>query len=130
MDTTAENKMGEILRASLDGIRDFTKTDTFLGTAIETASGVTVIPVSKISVGFATGGVDYHTRRSTASQNFGGGGGSGISINPVGFLTVGPDASVQLIPVSVSASANTVEELIGFLQKAPDWISKIKESLQ
>ena len=122
--------MGDILRASLEGIRDFTKTDTFLGTAIETASGVTVIPVSKITLGFATGGVDYNTRRTATSQNFGGGGGSGISVNPIGFLTVGPNAEVQLIPVHTAASADTVEEVLRFLDRAPDWIAKIKNSLQ
>ncbi len=130
MDTMSDNKMSEILRASLDGIRDFTKTDTFLGTAIETKSGVTVIPVSKITVAFATGGVDYNSKRSSSSQNFGGGGGSGINVNPIGFLTVGPDASVQLIPIDSRSSGNTVQEVINFLQKAPDWIAKIKQSFQ
>lgn len=130
MDSISDNKMGEILRASLDGIRDFTKTDTFLGTAIETKSGVTVIPVSKITVAFATGGVDYNSKRSSSSQNFGGGGGSGINVNPIGFLTVGPNADVQLIPVNASASGNTVQEVLNFLEKAPDWISKIKQSFQ
>ena len=74
--------------------------------------------------------MDYNTRRAAASQNFGGGGGSGISVNPIGFLTVGPNAEVQLIPVHTAASADTVEEVLRFLDRAPDWIAKIKNSLQ
>lgn len=130
MDTTAENKMGDILRASLDGIRDITNTNTFLGKAIETASGVTVIPVSKITIAFATGGVDYGNRRTSNTQSFGGGGGSGINVNPIGFLTVGPDASVQLISVDPHAAANATKEVIDFLSHAPEWVTKIKDSFK
>ena len=124
----AENKMSEILRASLDGIRDFTRGEAFLGSAIETASGVTVIPVSKVSIGFATGGVDYTGRKNSLSQNFGGGGGSGISLSPIAFLTVGPDASVQLIPITQTQSESTLSKLISLIEDAPELIDKIKAS--
>ena len=124
----ADNKMSEIIRASIDGIRNFATTDTFIGSAIETSSGVTVIPVSRVSIGFATGGVDYSGRKNTAAQNFGGGGGSGISLSPIAFLTVGPDASVQLIPVAPSQSESNLAKLIDLVEGAPDLIDKIKSS--
>ena len=124
----SDNKMSEIIRASLDGIRDFTRGEAFIGSAIETSSGVTVIPVSRVSIGFATGGVDYNGRNSTATQNFGGGGGSGISLSPIAFLTVGPDASVELIPVTPSPTENALSRLITLVENTPDLIEKIKSS--
>ena len=125
----SDNKMSEIIRASLDGIRDFTRGNTFIGSAIETSSGVTVIPVSRVSIGFATGGVDYNGRKNATAQNFGGGGGSGISLSPIAFLTVGPDASVQLIPVVPSQAESNLSKLITLVEGAPDLIEKIKASL-
>lgn len=124
----ADNKMSEIIRASLDGIRDFTRGETFIGGAIETQSGVTVIPVSRVSIGFATGGVDYNGRKNATAQNFGGGGGSGISLSPIAFLTVSPDASVQLIPVAPPQTESTLSKLITLVEDAPELIEKIKSS--
>ena len=92
--------MSEIIKTSLEGIRSFSDSGTVIGNAITTSSGVTVIPVSKVSIGLATGGIDYGGRKMTSPQNFGGGGGTGISITPVAFLTVGPKADVNLVPVN------------------------------
>ena len=86
----SETKMSDIIRASLDGIRDLTDMETAIGDAITTPSGVTVIPVSKVTMGIATGGIDYATKKLTSPQNFGGGGGTGMSITPIAFLTVSP----------------------------------------
>ncbi len=118
--------MSEIIRASLEGIRSLADMDTVVGNAINTPSGVTVIPVSKVSMGIATGGVDYGTRSSHSAQNFGGGGGTGLSITPVAFLTVGKDAEVNLI--HVSAGATDVEKIVNLIEKSPEIIEKIKGS--
>ena len=72
----AENKMSDLIKASLEGIKDFTDVDTVFGKAVTTPSGVTVIPVSKISLGFATGGLDLQPKKVLSPTNFGGGSGA------------------------------------------------------
>jgi sporulation protein YtfJ len=122
------NKMSDIIKASLEGVRDFTGVDTVIGNAITTASGVTVIPVSKVSVGFASGGVDYGNKKIVANQNFGGGSGTGISVTPLAFLTVGPDATVNLIKIN-GDSSSSVDRIASLIEHSPDIIEKIKNTL-
>jgi uncharacterized spore protein YtfJ len=95
--------MSEIIKSSLNGIKDFTDMENAIGTPIQTPSGVTVIPVSRVSVGFATGGLDYGAKKLVGNQNFGGGGGTGVSITPIAFLTAAGIASKILLlkPVTV-----------------------------
>ncbi len=120
--------MSEIIKASLEGIRDFTDMENAIGTPIQTPSGVTVIPVSKVSVGFATGGLDYGQKRLISQQNFGGGGGTGVSITPIAFLTVGKNAEINLIPVS-TAQKNSLDHALSVIERSPELIQKIKDVL-
>ena len=118
--------MSDIIKTSLEGIRDFTDVKTAIGEPIETQSGVTVIPISKISVGFATGGVDFGAKKIIANQSFGGGGGTGISVTPIAFLTVGKNAEVNLIHLS-SGHNSTVDKAISLIESTPEIIGKIKD---
>ena len=120
----SENRMSDIMRASIEGARSFTENDTVMGKAINTPSGVTVIPVSKMTVGFASGGVDYGSHRNVRSDNFGGGGGTAVSLTPVAFLTVGPNAEINLIPISQSDT--NIDKVASLIEKAPELIEKIK----
>ncbi len=123
----AENKMSDMIRASLDGIKDFTDVDTVFGKAITTPNGVTVIPVSKISVGFATGGLDYQSKRPIAPTNFGGGSGTGVSITPVAFLTVGANAEVNLIQIGMGQTS-ALDRACDLIENSPAIIEKIKNT--
>ena len=123
----AENKMSDMIRASLDGIKDFTDVDTVFGKAVTTPSGVTVIPVSKISVGFATGGLDIPTKRTLAHTNFGGGSGTGVSITPVAFLTVGKNAEINLIHIG-NPESNSIDRACDLIENTPAIIEKIKNT--
>ena len=73
-----ENKLQEIIAASLENIRSMVDANTVIGNPINTPQGTTIIPVSKISLGFASGGLDYASKTEEAVrarlQNFGGGG--------------------------------------------------------
>ena len=120
----SETKMSDIIRASLDGIRDMSNLETAIGDAITTPNGVTVIPVSKVTMGIATGGVDYATKKLTSPQNFGGGGGTGMSITPIAFLTVAPNAEINLI--SINSPDSDIEKLTKLIEKTPEIISKVK----
>ena len=123
----SETKMSDIIRASLDGIRDMTNMEASIGEAITTPSGVTVIPVSKVTMGIATGGVDYASKKLTTPQNFGGGGGTGMTITPVAFLTISPLAEVNLI--TLNSAENDIDKISKIIEHSPEIISKIKKLL-
>ena len=120
----SDTKMGDIIRASMDGIKSFTGLDTVVGGAINTPAGVTVIPVSRVSMAIATGGIDYGTKKINELQNFGGGGGSGVSITPIAFLTINKDAEIKLIHLNDEPS--DVARITDIIEKAPDIFDKIK----
>ena len=122
-----ENKMSDIIRASMEGIKRFTDMETVIGDAIVTPSGVTVIPVSKVTMGIATGGVDYSSTKNTPGQNFGGGGGTGLSITPIAFLTVGRDADVNII--HINNAGTEVDRLVSLVERSPEIIEKIRGAL-
>ena len=119
--------MSDIIRASLDGIKDFADVDTVFGKAITTPNGVTVIPVSKVSVGFATGGLDFQSKRPISPTNFGGGSGSGVSITPVAFLTVGADSSINLINITQS-QPSAIERACDVIENSPAIIERLKNT--
>lgn len=122
-----ENKMNEYIESSIEGIKSLAGMDAVLGAPITTPSGVTVIPVQKVTMGFATGGVDYSTRKIGAAPGFGGGGGSGVSITPLGYLTITPSADIKLIPVK---DTNTdIEHITNLIERSPEIIEKIKDAI-
>ena len=123
----SENKLSDIIKASMDGIKSFTDMETVIGNAITTPNGVTVIPVSKVAMGIATGGIDYGKSKQDSEQNFGGGGGTGLSITPVAFLTVGRDAEVNLI--HINGSGADVDKIVNLIERAPELIEKVKNAL-
>ena len=123
----SENKMSDIIKASIEGIKSFTDMETVIGNAITTPSGVTVIPVSKVAMGIATVGIEYGKGKQEVDQSFGGGGGTGLSITPVAFLTVGRDAEVSLI--HINDGSGDVDKIVNLVERAPEIIEKIKSAL-
>lgn len=119
--------MSDMIKASLDGIRDFAASGISVGNIIQTPSGVTVIPVSRVNVGFATGGVDYGPKKLLADKNFGGGGGTGISVTPLAFLTINKNADVSIINVDPKDAG--IERLVSLIEHSPEIIEKIKNAV-
>ena len=143
----AENKISEMIQQALKSIRELIDVDTAIGEPIVTESGNTIIPVSKISVGLASGGLDYFSKNSQvksdtvksadssapkgfATKNaplFGGGGGTGISVTPVGFLIVDRSGRVDLLNVSnPTASGSTIDSVGNIVAQAPDIIERFR----
>jgi len=128
------NKLGDITKTSLESIRSMLDANTIVGDPIETASGTCIIPISKISVGYASGGVDYAKKDAPASNhgnNFGGGGGTGLTVTPVAFLVVSKDGGVNILNVNAPAAqtaapTDTVSQVVGFIERSPDLIERIK----
>ena len=125
-----ENKLQEIIAASLENIRSMVDANTVIGNPINTPQGTTIIPVSKVSLGFASGGLDYAGKSEEAVrarlQNFGGGGGTGLSVVPVGFLVCDKDGDVEFINVSSKGKPDPVDQIADLVERTPDIIAKIK----
>ena len=123
-----ENKLEDMIRTSLESIRSMIDANTIIGDPIKTESGVTIIPISKIMVGYASGGVDFQSKRETAdkSKNFGGGGGTGLTVSPVAFLTVDRDGRVDLLNIGTPAPVDLVGQAAEAVDRAPEMIAKIK----
>lgn len=124
----AETKVSGIIANALEDIRTVVDANTIIGTPIETNSGTTIIPVSKVSMGIASGGVDYESKKTAGNNNFGGGGGSGVSVVPVAFLVVHADGSVEMMNVSnpTSKPADVGYNISSLVDRAPEIIEKIK----
>lgn len=123
-----KNKISDIIETSLEHIRTVVDANTIIGAPINTPQGITILPVSKVAVGFASGGFDYLGKNATKSDkdhgnNFGGGGGSGLSVDPVAFLVIDPNGRVELLPVTVQTQKSDVAAII---DGAPALIDKIK----
>lgn len=127
----AENKISDIIQTSLEKIRELVDAQTIIGEPIPTAAGTTIIPVSKVTMGFASGGIDYAPKskeEKTAQNhsNFGGGGGTGVAVTPVGFLIVSPDGRVEMLSVSAPSAADPLDKISSILDRSPEILEKIK----
>ena len=132
----AESKINDIIKVSLEKIKDIVGAETIIGSPIETADGTTIIPVSKVAVGFASGGLDYDADKQDkdkkpsllASASFSGGGGTGISVSPIGFLVVGKDGRVELLTVDNPNAGDTVDKLVSVIERSPEIIARVKSA--
>ena len=105
--------IGDLMETTMQKIREMVDVNTIVGQPITTADGITVIPVSKVSFGFASGGSDFATKNQPAGANnsFGGGSGAGVNITPIAFLVI-KDGTVRLVnvaPTEHSAVDNIIE---------------------
>ena len=127
------NKLGDITKTALESIRSMLDANTIIGEPIKTASGTEIIPISKISVGYASGGVDYINKEVRTANNFGGGGGTGISVTPVAFLVVSADGNVNILnidtPTVVAPAPDTISQVVGFIERSPELIERLKTAL-
>lgn len=121
---TRKTPVNEILGISIDKIREMADVNSIIGEPITLADGTTIIPISKVSYGFASGGSDLPSKYD--KDLFGGGAGAGVSIKPEGFLVISPTGEAKMItmdsandPISsaVSAVPAIVEKVQGFLAK-------------
>ena len=119
-----ENKLQEMIRTSLESIRAMVDANTVVGNPIETPSGTTVIPISKVSVGYASGGLD--SKKIEEKKMFAGGGGTGLTVSPVGFLIVDANGDVEFLNVGQKGKPDPVDQIADFVERTPDIIEKIK----
>ena len=124
-----EHKIPEIIRSSMENIRSMVDANTIVGEPLAVTGGTVIIPISKVSVGIASGGVDYNPKKEAQPrpQNFGGGGGTGVSVVPVGFLVCDKDGDVEFLNVSNKGKPDPVDQIADLVERTPDIIAKIKD---
>lgn len=126
----SENTLQGLMKTTMDNLKEMIDVNTIIGDPVETIDGTIIIPVSKLSVGFGSGGTEMcespyktQTENGLSSYPFGGGSGAGISVSPVSFLVVTKD-QVRMLPVN---QVNTVERIF---DNIPDIVNKIMDSFK
>ena len=124
-----QHPIGDLMTTTMEKLREIAKVDTIIGQPIQ-AGEVTIIPISKLSVGFASGGSDFTTKnqKPEGANAFGGGSGAGMNLSPVAFLIVKGD-TVKLMPVAPPA-ANTVDRVVELVPEVIDKVTGFVEKQQ
>ena len=125
----AEKSAGAILASTIEKIRDLVDTSTIIGEAIYAEGGTTIIPVSKVTYGFASGGADFPSKSN--KELFGGGGGAGVTITPVAFLVINNgDVTLKHITAYDNAAERVVNLVPEMFDKVTGLINKTKKDVE
>ncbi|MEF9865529.1 MAG: GerW family sporulation protein [Oscillospiraceae bacterium] len=114
----SEHPIQGLMDVTLEKIKSMVDSNTIIGNPINMSDGTMILPISKVTFGFASGGSDFPSK--TPKDLFGGGSGAGVSILPVAFLVV-KDGNVRLI--QLSDTSNNVDRAIGMMPEMVDKIS-------
>lgn len=117
-DMNMQHPIGDLMNVTMEKIKEMVDVNTIVGTPITAADGTLIIPVSKISYGFASGGSDLPTKNENKDL-FGGGSGAGVTIQPIAFLTV-YQGNVRLISIG---GGDSLDKIMGMV---PDVVDKVK----
>ena len=114
-----------MLQDTISKIREMVDVNSVIGDPITTPDGVTIVPVSKVSVGFGGGGSDFTTKNAGSGEMpFGGGVGGGVKMTPICFLIV-KDGNVRMMPVPVPANS-TADRIVEMM---PDTLERLNALL-
>ena len=118
---TMEKKrpLNDLLRSTMDKVHEMVDTNTIVGEPIATADGVTLIPISRVSLGIGCGGGDYG---KVQPKDFGGGSAAGVKITPVAFLVI-KEGTTRVLPVAMPA-VTTLDRVV---ELVPDLIDKVEK---
>lgn len=115
----SENQVNNLLGTTMEKIKQMVDVNTVIGDPVTTPDGTTVIPVSRVSYGFASGGTDLPSKAQPASGLFAGGSGAGITISPIAFLTI-REGKVRVLQIEPYLSS--VDRA---LEKVPEVVDKV-----
>jgi sporulation protein YtfJ len=129
MENEKVNPIGELMQTTMENVKSILQVDTVVGDPIITPDGITLVPISKISIGFGGGGVEFGPKRKDGPQPYGGGNATGVKIEPFGFLVI-KDGVVRMINVTPPANT-TVDRIIDLVPQVMDridaFVTKQKE---
>ena len=112
-----------IMTTTMENIRDMVDVNTVIGDPVVAAEGSTIIPISRVSFGFVSGGGEYGAKPELSDVPFAGGTGAGVTVQPMGFLTITGD-QVRLTPVQYTAPIDRVIDMLpGVLKDVKDFLS-------
>ncbi len=113
-----------IMGVSMEKIRQMVDVNTIVGEPI-IAEGTTIIPVSKVSFGFASGGSDLPAQ---AAEKFAGGAGAGVTVKPVAFIVIKPDGDVKMLELGSKGGAvdSVIDALPGLIDKIKTMVAEKK----
>ena len=120
----AEHPIQGLMGVTIEKIRDMVDTSTIIGDPIHVDDTTTIIPVSRVTFGFASGGSDVAPQSS--KQMFGGGTGAGVSVTPVAFLVSGGNVRTVQLVEKVTAVDNAIAALPELVDKITAMIKKEK----
>lgn len=123
----SEHPIQGLMKTAMASIKDMVDVNTIVGDAVETPDGTVIIPISRVTFGFAAGGGDYEPEETAAEQvshSFGGGSGAGVSVKPVGFLVCSPTSGVRFMPVEGNAVYDRLIDLV------PQTLAKIQDMMK
>ena len=115
MEMEKNSPLRDVMNSTMEKVREMVDANNIVGAPITTPDGVTLIPISRVSFGFGSGGGDYGKQGQT---NFGGGGGAGVKIDPVAFLVI-KDGTTRVMPVADMAP-DIVDRIGKFFDKKED----------
>ena len=113
----AEHPIQGLMNVTMEKIHQMVDSNTIIGKPITTEDGITILPVSKVSFGFASGGTDFDGKNAANKDLFGGGSGAGVNIQPVAFLVI-KDGCVRTI--QLSDTSNTIDRALTMLPELVD----------
>ncbi|HRR76528.1 MAG: sporulation protein YtfJ [Ruminococcus sp.] len=125
---TNKAQINELLGISMEKVKEMADVNAIIGQPIKLDDGTTIIPISKVSYGFASGGSDLPSKYD--KDLFGGGAGAGVSIKPEGFLVVSPDGSAKMVPMEASSDpiSTAIEKVPGIIDKVSGFVGKKKKN--
>lgn len=122
-----------LMKTTMESLKDMVDVNTIVGDPVETPDGTVIIPISRVSFGFASGGGEYTVKNDKKTQEggeggeklpFAGGTGAGVSVQPVAFMVVG-NGNMKLMPVDQNATM--IDSIINFAPKLLDRIQAMGE---
>lgn len=123
----AEHPIESLMRTTMDSLKDMIDVNTIVGEVVNTPDGNTIIPISKVCIGFASGGAEFNKANESDKEDigggdypFGGGSGAGLSLQPVAFLVIKKD-TVKLLPLNQDTSLERI------ISNIPEYIKELKQ---
>ena len=118
------NPIGALMQNTMDSVKNILKVDTVVGDPIITPDGITLVPISKVSVAFGGGGMELSPKKA-GERPYGGGNATGVKIDPIGFLVI-KEGTVRMVNVTPPANT-TVDRIIDLVPQVMDRIEAFVE---
>ena len=111
-----------LMETTMEKIKQMIDVNTIVGNPITTPDGTTIVPVSKVSYGFASGGSDIPSKNAVGKQVFGGGSGAGVSITPIAFIAVS-NGDARILRIDIDST--TADRVVNMVPQVIDKVSSV-----